>query len=260
MEITIPDLIPKGLNFEVFINPDQIHDLVNEELSNDLWRPFMERVLDEYQKDKINDWTLWEGFWSNEEDGTQTELIFGVLNMFQKAHLRGMRVKYVPKEQTKTVQEALKVMMETYLYNLGIQLQNKKDEEDMSNETFTAFGEGKSKKYLCSICQLLCTKEQFGHGFGCNARPINNGRCCDKCDREVVIPARIARMNRGLKPYEGGMDMKVVQGIQDAIMRGEEVPGLVKGAPGTVEVPIEDIRTVENWDDPKWKKDKKKNE
>jgi hypothetical protein len=257
MEIQIPDLIPKGLIFEMFLNPDQIETLVNEELTNEMWRPFIERVLHEHEKDKLNDWSLWEGFWTGKEND-QTELIIGALNMFQKVHVRGMRVKHVPQPQIKTVQEALKTMMEEYLYNLGIQLQNKKDEEDMSNETFTAFGEGKSKKYLCSICQLLCTKEQFGNGFGCNARPINNGRCCSKCDREIVIPARIARMNRGLKPYEGGMDMKVVQGIQDAIMRGEEVPGLVKpGTPGTIQVPIEDIRTVQNWDDPKWK-DKKK--
>ena len=37
----------------------------------------------------------------------------------------------------------------------------------------------------CSICL------QKYEGFGNNAYPINGGRCCDICDAEVVVPARI---------------------------------------------------------------------
>src|SRR5215831_609864 len=33
--------------------------------------------------------------------------------------------------------------------------------------------------------------------LGNNAQPINNGRCCDKCDKEVVIPARMKRAKAG---------------------------------------------------------------
>ena len=41
----------------------------------------------------------------------------------------------------------------------------------------------------------------FGHRFGNNAQPINDGRCCDGCNSAIVIPARInqialARNNR----------------------------------------------------------------
>lgn len=34
------------------------------------------------------------------------------------------------------------------------------------------------------------------HGWseGNNAQPIADGRCCDECDNNVVIPARIAMM------------------------------------------------------------------
>lgn len=42
--------------------------------------------------------------------------------------------------------------------------------------------------FTCSIC--------FKHftGFGNNAEPINDGRCCDECNG-MVIMARINRIN-----------------------------------------------------------------
>ena len=40
----------------------------------------------------------------------------------------------------------------------------------------------------CSICN-----ENF-EGFGNNARPINNGRCCDDCNTLVIIE-RIKEMS-----------------------------------------------------------------
>lgn len=45
---------------------------------------------------------------------------------------------------------------------------------------------------ICSIC-----KEKY-RGFGNNAEPINDGVCCDKCNRRVVIPERIRRVK---EPY-----------------------------------------------------------
>lgn len=43
----------------------------------------------------------------------------------------------------------------------------------------------KLKKGKCSICGKEYT------GWGNNARPVNNGRCCDECNTKVVIPARM---------------------------------------------------------------------
>jgi hypothetical protein len=40
-------------------------------------------------------------------------------------------------------------------------------------------------KTKCSIC-----KGQY-HGYGNNAQPVNNGRCCGDCNAMVVIPARM---------------------------------------------------------------------
>lgn len=48
----------------------------------------------------------------------------------------------------------------------------------------------------CSICGGALER-----GIGNNAQPVNGGRCCDRCDMEVVIPARAERIQQGLPPY-----------------------------------------------------------
>ena len=40
----------------------------------------------------------------------------------------------------------------------------------------------------CSICNEECD------GFGNNAEPINDGRCCAVCNFDVVLPTRIRLM------------------------------------------------------------------
>ena len=46
----------------------------------------------------------------------------------------------------------------------------------------------KKTKNICSICG------QEYYGYGNNAQPINNGRCCNECNRTKVVPFRIAMM------------------------------------------------------------------
>jgi len=46
------------------------------------------------------------------------------------------------------------------------------------------------KKSKCSICGVMYT------GFGNNAEPVNNGRCCDVCNDLSVIPARIKTITK----------------------------------------------------------------
>ncbi|WP_299996577.1 hypothetical protein [uncultured Clostridium sp.] len=41
------------------------------------------------------------------------------------------------------------------------------------------------KEFTCSICG-----KQF-YGYGNNAQPINNGRCCNECNNNVVLPKRL---------------------------------------------------------------------
>lgn len=40
-------------------------------------------------------------------------------------------------------------------------------------------------KNICSICG-----DEF-EGYGNNAQPVNNGTCCDNCNKRVVLPIRI---------------------------------------------------------------------
>ena len=43
----------------------------------------------------------------------------------------------------------------------------------------------------CSICQLDIQPDTNGWAEGHNAWPVNEGRCCGKCNDNVVIPARL---------------------------------------------------------------------
>jgi len=47
------------------------------------------------------------------------------------------------------------------------------------------------EKLTCSICFLPIGPQANGWAGGHNAEPINDGRCCERCDQMVVIPARI---------------------------------------------------------------------
>lgn len=37
---------------------------------------------------------------------------------------------------------------------------------------------------ICSICG------KNYEGYGNNAQPVNNGRCCDECNITIVVPRR----------------------------------------------------------------------
>jgi hypothetical protein len=40
----------------------------------------------------------------------------------------------------------------------------------------------------CIFCKVALTDEFEGN----NAEPLRNGRCCNKCNAEIVIPVRLA--------------------------------------------------------------------
>ena len=52
----------------------------------------------------------------------------------------------------------------------------------------------------CSICEEEITTDPFGWKGGCNAEPINDGKCCYQCDINVVLPARL--IEHGFKDDE----------------------------------------------------------
>jgi hypothetical protein len=60
-----------------------------------------------------------------------------------------------------------------------------------------------TEQLICCICSKPIPDKR-GWRFGNNAEPVAHGRCCDRCDNEVVIPTRIARLmaaaNQRAKP------------------------------------------------------------
>jgi hypothetical protein len=52
-----------------------------------------------------------------------------------------------------------------------------------------------SKPFLCSVCKTpILPHPVSGWAGGHNAEPVNSGRCCDDCNKNVVIPLRIVRL------------------------------------------------------------------
>ena len=50
---------------------------------------------------------------------------------------------------------------------------------------------------VCSICGGAIV------GFGNDAQPINDGRCCDRCNLERVLPEKMRRMQARDAKREG---------------------------------------------------------
>jgi hypothetical protein len=52
----------------------------------------------------------------------------------------------------------------------------------------------KQQKNRCVICNLdLADRAKDKRWLlGNNAQPVKDGRCCDQCNTEIVLPARIA--------------------------------------------------------------------
>ena len=51
----------------------------------------------------------------------------------------------------------------------------------------------KSQSTPRSACCVFCGRE-LSDGYGNNAEPVAIGECCDDCNMEIVVPARIELM------------------------------------------------------------------
>ncbi len=49
----------------------------------------------------------------------------------------------------------------------------------------------------CSICGKKY------EGYGNNAQPVNNGRCCDNCNATIVVPRRLQDHLKGRENNNG---------------------------------------------------------
>ena len=49
----------------------------------------------------------------------------------------------------------------------------------------------------CCLCKKEIPKEKSGWDEGNNAQPLKDGRCCNECDTEKVVPERLRRWKMG---------------------------------------------------------------
>ena len=52
----------------------------------------------------------------------------------------------------------------------------------------------------CSICDGPLYEGDAPWKHGNNAEPINDGRCCNRCDMEKVLPARMKKLRNARCP------------------------------------------------------------
>ena len=72
--------------------------------------------------------------------------------------------------------------------------------DSLKEDVEVAFDNDENEKQVCCICGEEYT------GYGNNAEPYKEGRCCDKCNRKFVIPSRLNKLrsakNESLKLTE----------------------------------------------------------
>jgi hypothetical protein len=97
-----------------------------------------------------------------------------------------------------------------------------------TGKTITMPRLGKGEKRCC-ICREIFT------GFGHNPDPLGDfdkDRCCDRCNREAVIPARIADINKTVKAQSERTDVPnrsiTVEGDSDGEILENTIIGTIR--------------------------------
>lgn len=96
-------------------------EMLVEEGIDQLVQPFYKRAIDTLHNPQWEEqpgWQAWEGYYVDQEDGTQNLYVVGVLQRQGIFYSRCMRVKHVPKVQQTEVEKALAEMMQEYLDGL----------------------------------------------------------------------------------------------------------------------------------------------
>lgn len=128
--------------------------------------------------------------------------------------------KKLLKEDINNAKEEEKSVMEETLDHIGIKLDEDKEQE-------------------CVICH-----KPF-EGYGNNAEPVAEGRCCDECNAKVVIPARIEEMNKSKKLDE----VKEKDGAEEKAEPEENIEPEEKQVEPEDDAPEDKIISPETMDD-----------
>jgi hypothetical protein len=59
------------------------------------------------------------------------------------------------------------------------------------------------RQLKCSLCGSPIPTGPGGWRHGHNAQPLSGGRCCEQCNSDVVVPARIAQLKADARKMAG---------------------------------------------------------
>jgi hypothetical protein len=178
-----------GLEPEIYTHPDRVKEVLVVEGFGEIAEDFIRHLTNRMQKSE-SDFFEYDGYWREDEDGTFTLAIVGAAytRFDREIRLRGIGTREVKNHLLEDVRADLTLMMFDYLDELEkIAYQKYMEKYQPSGGVGSEFGGGKSQA-KCSICGKIYA------GFGNNPWPINEGRCCDQCNEEKVLPARIKLM------------------------------------------------------------------
>jgi hypothetical protein len=67
----------------------------------------------------------------------------------------------------------------------------KKQNEVWKNEVEVRYEQGHEKQKICALC-----KNKWDCEYGNNGKPVCDGRVCNECDKNVIIPFRIKNLKQ----------------------------------------------------------------
>lgn len=135
--------------------------------------------------------------------------------VIQVDDLDSLNLYLVPKDEMDEISEIAKRVKEEGIYD-GIKYRYSKnhpynyeiykiDNLNKLNRKLVESLNESEEKQVCCICGQEFT------GWGNNAEPVKSGRCCDKCNREVVIPERFKSLRENKKLNEDENQEEVTQ-------------------------------------------------
>jgi hypothetical protein len=118
--IVIDNLLPDGISFEVYQEPDEVKAMLEKEGFGEMAQQFLTSVLDDMRKDPLAHWHRWEGYF-RDLGKAQHLVALGAAFFNGTIYVRGMLCREVPEAKVEETEKALGNMMDEYLTKLRSQ-------------------------------------------------------------------------------------------------------------------------------------------
>jgi hypothetical protein len=115
--IVIDNLLPDGVGFELFQEPDEVKAMLEKEGFGPMAQEFLTSVLDDMREDRLAHWHRWEGYF-RDLGSAQHLVALGAAFFNNTIYVRGMLCREVPQTKVEETEKALGAMMDEYLTKL----------------------------------------------------------------------------------------------------------------------------------------------